>query len=125
MKTIKFRLWTGVEMYYPADLYFFEEEGIRNVENGKGDGHYATCYVMQFTGLQDSKGKDIYEGDIIKVYGSISTDDPAYGNYEPEYEVIWGQCSCSWILTGCGERLTDCNEYEIIGNIHEHKNLLK
>lgn len=71
--------------------------------------------LMQFTGLKDINGKDIYEGDIVKCYQShnslVCSKMYSYGldtkgmGFTPFYEV-YGQC-------------------EIIGNIHENPELLE
>ena len=90
-------------------------QGVTNWE------HLGTC---QFTGLQDRAGKDIYEGDIL-------TDDTELINPNRKriFEVFWSKdsgwlVSDNWCLSGdslsyYAERL------EIIGNIHQNKELLK
>lgn len=71
--------------------------------------------VQQFTGLKDSKGKDIYEGDITKYKSKI-------------YKVDWTE----WIgeiMFVSNESVLDITEIyydegEIIGNIFENPELL-
>jgi len=65
--------------------------------------------VMQYTGLHDKNGKEIYEGDLIK--WGIHID-----------EVIW-QIN-GYVFSDEGFRLSSCNEKaEVIGNIYENPNL--
>ena len=42
--------------------------------------YYPMAKIMQWSGLQDSKGVDIYEGDIVYLAG--------YGDYEVEFPFI-------------------------------------
>ena len=81
-------------------------------------GHFFTRQdyeLMQFTGLLDKNGKEIYEGDIMKT---------PYGNYAVEFDI--GQFQYEnfdhYGVNGEGPCL---DEGEIIGNIHENPELLK
>lgn len=61
--------------------------------------------LMQFTGLHDRNGKEIYEGDIVKLY-------------HDKLGVYWDKDG-HW--SHCG--LLDLSE--VIGNIHENPELLE
>lgn len=74
--------------------------------------------LMQFTGLQDKNGVDIYEGDII-VHGIIKTKSIVIykeGSFCLDNEKLRHD-TCI--------RHFDLKECNVIGNIHEHPNLLK
>jgi len=65
--------------------------------------------VGQYTGLKDSKGVEIYEGDIIN-----------YSNGFKIYEVKWNNNSHEFKLHDRNQK----HNMEIIGNIYEHPELL-
>lgn len=86
-------------------------------------------YVMQYTGLKDKNGTEIYRGDIVNTPNGI-------------YKVEWNQLHCSWgLFTDSGQSknmLADwVNEdgstpnqwenksLEVIGNIYENPELLE
>lgn len=79
-----------------------------------------TCDVlMQFTGLKDRTGREIYEGDILKTSGVDNV------------KVVWnnddGRWDCKYIKYGDRCELNSSVKYtsEVIGNIYENSELLK
>ena len=78
--------------------------------------------IMQYTGLKDKNGKEIYEGDIVKINGFNDEENERFSvKFENE--------SARYILSS--NRLvydfdnTYANECEIIGNIYENPELLE
>lgn len=69
--------------------------------------------VGQFTGLQDSTGKDVYEGDIVRT--SIAKDSVGV--------VEWNNDKASFVvhMKGREQWYPLSNSYTIIGNIHDQK----
>ena len=96
------------------------------------------CELMQSTGLKDKNGKEIYEGDIVRIDFNKAENtniehSPEHGRYAYEDGVIkWYQEYASFMYDGFhnfgtdyemfGEEMTDL--YEVIGNIYENKELL-
>ena len=113
MREIKFRAWDGCEMRFMS----MEKDGIYKCGSHK--------YLMQYTGLKDKNDKEIYEGDINKHGFVVSWSGDMGGGLgmnagwylqRDDFE--------SWV-----ELESRCNEngdnHEIIGNIHQNKDLLK
>lgn len=119
-REIKFRVWYEgfQEMEYISDLYYFEEQGIRHA--------YEIDYLMQFTGLKDENGKEIYEGDIVK-FDRITQNI----NDDVICEVKFNDDQCGF-QPFCQRYDVDDPFYSVelrniivIGNIHENPELLK
>ncbi len=120
MRTIKFRAWDKeYKEILPMDL--FKEEWLDM------DDYWET---MQFIGLPDINGKDIYEGDILKIR------DVSFG-YEYIGVINYDNDSYSYLIgiIDGGETMPKCkhgvsflkmhHSFEVIGNIYENKDYLK
>lgn len=116
-RTIKFRVWDKDKGM--SRSFNFNEIG---EDNGRQyiDGYgriYEDMIYMQFTGLLDKNGKEIYEGDIVQ-YGGMKA------------QVHWDKYMWNVVdyynssFDSPGDAFSE-GVFEIIGNIYENPNLLK
>lgn len=134
MREIKFRAWDELtcQMYNVNTLsIIYEWVDIENELDYKDEVIFNDIDLMQYTGLKDRNGVEIYEGDIVKStwnnelgiveYGHSSEDDHA-----PNCTMI------GFYIEPIGEELKvglgmDANgemPYTIIGNKYENPELL-
>ena len=111
MRKIKFRVWDGNNRKFDYPDIIVLSDGLE---------------LQQFTGLTDKKGKEIYEGDIIKHYGEVWQVV-----FEDAMFIIKGLSYRTNFHNGESHKIRNdllSNEVkvlEIIGNIYENKNLLE
>ena len=123
MRSIKFRAWDNennqmldVQEINFEDCFYGGEMQIKTTMYND----YFDCRempLMQYTGLHDKNGKEIYEGDIVKSF-FVDTDEA--GNEIYKYyimEVEYDEILCSY-------KIDKFMNLEVIGNIYENKELL-
>jgi hypothetical protein len=106
MRTIKFRAWDGSKLSVISP-YLFEEMAWMNWKQVNEQQDFV---FMQYTGLQDRDGKEIYEGDIVR----LESPTPM------AIEFNKGSFRAGHIYGG-----EEAYRMEIIGNIYENPELLK
>lgn len=122
MREIKFKLWDSdcSTMILPEDSKTNQIRMWLNGVQAEDDVWIQNCVLLQFTGLKDKNGKEIYEGDIIdyfpgKKYGIIVWDNELAG-----FCLNVDNLRFSW-----HENNPFIADYKIIGNIYENPELLK
>lgn len=115
MREIKFRVWdqTTNTLWSPSMNL--------TLVGGKATTVDGNFILMQYTGLKDKNGREIYEGDILKLTDYDGTDT-GYIDYISAR--FWARMprkphDFMWELNSAD------TTYEVIGNIYENPDLLK
>ena len=135
-REIKFRAWSKVtdKMIYEGNSPCYQNWEVLQC-GADTTGNYI---VMQYTGLKDKNGKEIYEGDVVHLGGDgcLSTDGPGNwwaaagpaGYSSPLQEVKWdGEIAGFFPFANYD---SDCGVFmyadrcEVLGNIYENPELL-
>ena len=121
MREIKFRAWSnwhthGFQMIF-SDQYGLTFDGMPVfLDWGGGVDELDETILMQYTGLKDKNGREIYEGDIVTHQENIKV-------------IVWDKVNAcfDWDeIRGWGDNFTGfVDEYEVIGNIYENPELIK
>jgi len=110
MREIKFRAWDKSRKKM-NDWTWFDTEPIKILDE------FNPGFIwMQYTGLKDKNGKEIYEGDIIE----YPVAQIMGGSMNFKSVVEWENSS-----TWCGYNVLYFQKCEIIGNIYENPELIK
>lgn len=129
-REIKFKSWDNGKKEFGFPIEFKTNGSIDGSIDGFVFECLESCYaVMQYTGLKDKNGQEIYEGDIIVWSGTL---DGCIFNHV--CEVIFDLYQwCGWAIYSpqqkstipFGEHGCNPNEVNIVGNVYENKELLK
>lgn len=125
--TPKFRAWLKEEyrMTDVREITFFNDE-VQMISDVEGFYAYDEFKLMQFTGLKDKNGKEIFEGDVVKyeVGRNTYTEEVAYDKNFAGFGVKDAKAN---VVFTFGEIAEDISliSLEVIGNIYENHELLE
>lgn len=145
MNNLKFRVWHKEKkvMYKVGEIHFLANQCLLLKDPFElGDfefGEFNEIELMQFTGLQDKNGKDIYEGDILETNVEMLLSHAGYGEVTQRSKVIFQDCcfSARLIYSSLKKIKYEESDYPrslrsllfengiVVGNIHENHELLQ
>ena len=139
MREIKFRMWNP-KTKVMVDLHKITPLAVHpDLLKENLDGLYIPFKedypLMQFTGLCDKNGKEIYEGDIITtalpVYPFVDDNKPNYVGVVQwlfagfEYVLQCVNPNKAGISNGINEPLQEGEPFLVVGNIYENPELIR
>ena len=110
MREIKFRVWDCLsrKMLGWGDIFHLPAWEIF-----PGTPEQRAFDVMQYTGLKDVNGKEIYEGDIVTIFDDKTIGLIKFSSEDAMFLIDLG-CSCTLRIE---------NSFTVIGNIYENPEL--
>ena len=131
----EFRGFDGTKWYY-GDLEYNRKTGVARIHTYDEDGSYCRQYTVdpdtigEFTGLLDKNGVKIFEGDIV----TMMRKPKKRRHYELVRHVVTCHNACDWVFESLSNDVLglmmvnhsgfDNYKFEVIGNIHDHSELL-
>lgn len=122
MREIKFRAWDKHDKEFAQNIYCLSDMSIAErafvVDDEGGE-----FIVEQYTGLKDKNGKEIYEGDILREKGLLSSTCVEWDKNNARYITkVLDRSKC--VASVFYFDIIDALECEVIGNIHDNPELI-
>lgn len=128
MREIKFRAWEkSTKQMIPVYNIDFDTNMINTRSAWR---MFTELELMQYTGLTDKNGKEIYEGDILTLWRSLSVSGEPRGEYYTPLPVVYEPLWCQFVAEDKDSKENyriwqDFDAFEVIGNIYENPELLE
>ena len=133
MREIKFRAWVTNSTFPKENFMCYEpycsannasqDIGLNYLLSNPSELHqWGATVLMQYTGLSDKNGVEIYEGDIVRVV--YLKKDRKFMGVDGDYiaKVVYDEKLAMFVMISDG-KIDDCFEtdakIEVIGNIYE------
>ena len=120
-REIKFRAWDKRHRRFYSPILGRDGRAMTVVDSEIGSSNDDA--LMQYTGLKDKNGKEIYEGDVVK------------SKHKATWEVRWDdlkddrwalfRSETDWPQLPLTKKHVEREKYEVIGNIYESPELIE
>ena len=131
MNEIKFRAWDDDknEMIEWEDTFFSDMSAVTNYSSYWS---YIDKHLMQYTGLKDVGGKEIYEYDIVQIHSDILVVHKGLHSYDTRDLLVGGmdrQVYGYYLESPCGSWqlniAVELDKLKVVGNVYENPELIK
>ena len=142
MRTVKFRgkrtedgEWVYGDLGQSKGIVFISDQNLKPQDTWAFTYEIDPETVGQFTGLLDKNGKEVFENDVVIIKNAVLLSQE-YNFPEDDPKENWGDLKgvvryseCQYIVT-CDDIDFPLNTYpkseiELIGSVHDNKDLLK
>ena len=113
MREIKFRAWDMSDSNFDFEGYM--EYNVSAFNNPFELHENGEIILMQFTGVKDKNGVDIYEGDIFRAPHDFGHGDMQERVAQVHFDILRGYQWQYW----------DIQNIEVIGNVYENPELIR
>lgn len=140
MREIKFRCWDKDEKLMKEvngiNFPLSKSSGKDITSYNQKEDYYEWIYdyeLMQYAGLKDKNGTEIYEGDIVRIknemvdwVGKVIFKDCKFCiEINTRYSTFWNSFEKITKMQNMNATITLHNSFEVIGNIYNNSNLLE
>lgn len=121
---LQFRFWDETEEKFVDGLdYAVDQWG--NVVPRMSGGYYADIVLQRYTGLNDKNGKQIFEGDIVRLLDDELCYEVKFAEEYAAFTVYLHPSNKKLDITDLMCDIWSVDDREVIGNIFENSDLIK